>query len=66
MRAVIFDMDGVLIDTEKHLVRLWRQAAAEFGYEMKREHALMIRSLAGEFAGRNYSLSMERILIIKR
>lgn len=51
MRAVIFDMDGVLIDTEKHLVRLWRQAAAEFGYEMKREHALMIRSLAGEFAG---------------
>lgn len=51
MKAVIFDMDGVLIDTEKHLVRLWCQAAKESGYEMKREHALMIRSLAGEFAG---------------
>lgn len=50
MRAVIFDMDGVLIDTEKHLVRLWCQAAKEFGYDMKREHALMIRSLAGEYA----------------
>lgn len=50
MKAVIFDMDGVLIDTEKHLVRLWCQAAQEFGYDMKREHALMIRSLAGEFA----------------
>lgn len=51
MKAVIFDMDGVLIDTEKHLVRLWCQAAKEFGYDMKREHALMIRSLAGEYAG---------------
>lgn len=50
MKAVIFDMDGVLIDTEKHLVRLWCQAAQEFGHDMKREHALMIRSLAGEFA----------------
>lgn len=50
MRAVIFDMDGVLIDTEKYLVKFWCQAGREFGYDMKREDALMIRSLAGKYA----------------
>lgn len=50
IQAVIFDMDGVLIDTEKLYNRFWCQAAAELGYDMKREHALMIRSLSPEFA----------------
>ncbi|WP_461811019.1 HAD family hydrolase [Faecalimonas sp.] len=50
MKAVIFDMDGVLIDTEKYLVKFWCQAGREFGYDIKREDALMIRSLAGKYA----------------
>lgn len=50
IKAVIFDMDGVLIDTEKWLQKYWRQAAAEAGFEMKPEHTLAIRSLAGKFA----------------
>lgn len=50
VHAVIFDMDGVLIDTEKYLVKYWCQAAKELGFEMKREHALLIRSLAANFA----------------
>lgn len=48
--AVVFDMDGVLIDTEKYLVKFWCQAANEFGFPMKREHGLMIRSLASKYA----------------
>ena len=50
INAVIFDMDGVLIDTEKWLVKFWCQAAEEAGFPMKREHALAIRSLAGKYA----------------
>lgn len=50
INAVIFDMDGVLIDTEKYLVKFWCQAANEFGFPMKPEHGLMIRSLAGKYA----------------
>ena len=50
IKAVIFDMDGVLINTEKYLVKYWCQAAEELGMPMKREHALMIRSFSGKFA----------------
>lgn len=49
-KAVIFDMDGVLIDTEKYLVKYWCQAAQEAGFAMKREQAYLLRSLAGPYA----------------
>lgn len=50
VKAVIFDMDGVLIDTEKWLNKYWRQAAAETGYDMTVEDGLAIRSLAAKYA----------------
>lgn len=50
LKGVIFDMDGLILDTEKLLLRFWCEAAAEMGYAMKREHALSIRSLAAKYA----------------
>lgn len=43
-------MDGLLLDTEKLLVRFWVQAANEAGFPMTRENALSIRSLHRSFA----------------
>ena len=51
IKAVIFDMDGILIDTEKWLNVYWQQAAKESGFEVTREDGLAIRSLAGKYAG---------------
>lgn len=49
IKAVIFDMDGVITDTEKLLVKYWCKAANEFGYKMEPKHAIEIRSLAGKY-----------------
>ena len=50
IRAVLFDMDGVLIDTEKYLTRFWRQAAAEAGLLLSLEECYAFRSFAGKYA----------------
>lgn len=50
INAVIFDMDGILIDTEKYLYRYWKQAALEAGFTLTHEQLLSFRSLAAEFA----------------
>ncbi len=51
IKAVIFDMDGVLIDTEKHYNAAWCEAAHMAGFgDFQREHALMLRSLDARLA----------------
>ena len=49
IKAVIFDMDGVITDTESLLVKYWCQAANEMGFPMEPKHAIEIRSLAGKY-----------------
>ena len=50
--AVIFDMDGLILDTEKLYQRFWREAARECGYEMSQQTALELRSLDKTLARR--------------
>ena len=50
IKGAIFDMDGLMLDTEKLLVKFWRQAAAEYNYDMTFEHVLSIRSLSRKYS----------------
>ena len=50
IKAVIFDMDGVLIDTEKHYNAAWCEAAKMSGFDFTKEHALMLRSCDARLA----------------
>ena len=45
IRGVLFDMDGVVLDTEKLYTRFWQEAAQYLGYPMTKEQALGMRSL---------------------
>lgn len=46
IRGVLFDMDGLVLDTEKLFTRFWMEAAQLHGYPMTREQALGMRSLS--------------------
>lgn len=46
IRGVLFDMDGVVLDTEVLYARFWREAAAALGHSMSYEQALGMRSLS--------------------
>lgn len=48
VRGVLFDMDGLVLDSEKLYTRFWREAAACFGYEMTQTQALGMRGLGGK------------------
>ncbi len=49
-KTIFFDMDGTIIDTEKHYRRLWVEAARQMGYNMTDEQALSLRSLGRPYA----------------
>lgn len=49
-QAVLFDLDGTLLDTEKYFRRCWPEAARQCGCEMTDEQALTLRSLGRPFA----------------
>lgn len=50
IRGVLFDMDGVILDSEKLYTRFWAEACQSFGFPMTFQQALGLRSLNHEAA----------------
>lgn len=57
IRGVLFDMDGVILDSEKLYARFWAEACAFYGYPMTYPQALGMRSLSAP-AGQAYLSSL--------
>ena len=53
IRGVLFDMDGLVLDSEKLYTRFWREAAEAYGYPMTEAQSLGMRSL-GQVHGQAY------------
>lgn len=45
IRGVLFDMDGLVLDSERLYTRFWMEAARSLGYPMTKAQALGLRSL---------------------
>lgn len=50
IKGIVFDMDGLMIDTEKLLAKFWRESAAEYGFNMNDEILHGMRSLSHSLA----------------
>lgn len=57
IRGVLFDMDGVILDSEKLYAKFWAAGCAFFGYPMTYQQALGMRSLSAQ-VGQEYLSSL--------
>jgi len=47
IRGILFDMDGLVLDSEKLFTRFWMEACRFYGFPMTMEQALGMRALGG-------------------
>jgi len=57
IRGILFDMDGLVLDSEALYTRFWREAANAMGFPMTAEQSLGMRSL-GKKLGQPYLESL--------
>ena len=50
IKAVLFDLDGTLIDTEKYYRVCWKKTLESLGYKVSDDQVLSLRSLGRPFA----------------
>ncbi len=48
LKAVIFDMDGVIFDTEKLLLKCWKEAGLKYNLSLKDEEIANFRGTTVE------------------
>lgn len=53
IRGVLFDMDGLVLDTEKLYTRFWMEACHFYGFPMTREQALQMRAANSRLSQEN-------------
>lgn len=53
IRGVLFDMDGLVLDTEKLYTRFWTEACHYYGFPMTREQALQMRAANSRLGAEN-------------
>ena len=53
IRGVLFDMDGLVLDTEKLYTRFWREACHFYGFPMTLEQALRMRAANSKLSQAN-------------
>ena len=53
IRGVLFDMDGLVLDTEKLYTRFWMEACQFYGFSMTREQALKMRAANSKLSEEN-------------
>ena len=53
IRGVLFDMDGLVLDTEKLYTRFWMEACHFYGFPMTLEQALRMRAANSKLSQAN-------------
>lgn len=73
VKAVIFDVDGTLLDTERIYMQAWKEAAAELGYEitdelLRKTRAINVKDAARIFEeeiGNGFSYDTVRVVRVR-
>ena len=54
LKGVLFDMDGVIFDTEKAYLETWTEVFQTYGYELKKETYISIMGTGRDNAVRTF------------